>query len=181
MMRRLLKRLDRLALATLTLSALAQGLSCSAPPAREAQTAQTSKSVAFEFANIDGGVLAAEQMKGRVTVLLFVTTFDLSSQTQAKRLEDLFRTHSPRVNVIAVVMEAPKYVDLARSFRDVLGLNYPVGIADRKTLSSHSIFGRISLVPAWVILDAQGVLSATASGALTASQLEEAVLTAQGD
>ena len=75
-------------------------------------------------------MVSSEELRGRATVLLFVTTFDLASQAEAKHLEDLYRTHKPRINAVAVVMEAPKYAPLARSFAEVLGLSYPVALAD---------------------------------------------------
>jgi len=98
-------------------------------------------------------VVSSEELRGRATVLLFVTTFDLASQAEAKHLEDLYRTHKPRINAVAVVMEAPKYAPLARSFAEVLGLSYPVALADDATRQGRGPFGVISSVPSWVILD----------------------------
>ena len=109
--------------------------------------------VSYAWGTTDGRVVSSEELRGRATVLLFVTTFDLASQAEAKHLEDLYRTHKPRINAVAVVMEAPKYAPLARSFAEVLGLSYPVALADDATRQGRGPFGVISSVPSWVILD----------------------------
>lgn len=135
--------------------------------------------VEFAFGDIDGGVVSSMTTRGRVTVLLFVTTFDVSSQAQARRLEDLYRTHVPRLNATAVVLEAPRYVDLARTFRDVLDLHYPVTMVDQHAQSEHPILAKVKMVPTWLILDAAGRLSFVTTGALSPTQLDEAVQSAE--
>lgn len=108
-------------------------------------------------------------------MLLFVTTFDVLSQAGAKRLEDLYRSHAPRINALAVVLEAPQYVELARSFRDVLELSYPVALVEKQNLRSQGMLAAVQTVPAWVFLDSSGHVSFAGSGALSMTQLEEAV------
>jgi hypothetical protein len=110
-----------------------------------------------------------------VTVLLFVTTFDVFSQAAAKRLEDAFRSHVPRINALAVVMEAPQYVDLARSFRDVLELSYPVAIEDKRELQRQGVLSMVQGVPAWIFLNERGQVFAGGSGALSLSELEKTI------
>lgn len=131
--------------------------------------------VEYSFAGADGELIGSSTLQGRVTVLLFVTTFDLGSQVQAKRLEDLYRTHAPRINAVAVVLEAPRYVDLARSFKQVLELNYPIAMADQATLVGRGPFGTIDTVPTWVVLDRRGVLRKTLQGPLSPGALETLV------
>lgn len=131
------------------------------------------KPVHFSFAGVDGKAIESRDLRGRVTVLLFVTTFDIPSQAQAKRLEDLYRTHSPRLNAVAVVIEAPRYVDLARSYRQVLGLNYAIAMADKSSLAEHPQFRFVHAVPSWIFLDREGRINSSASGALSPGELEE--------
>jgi hypothetical protein len=135
--------------------------------------------VEYAFGGIDGEVVSSMSTRGRVTILLFVTTFDVTSQAQARRLEDLFRTHVPRLNAVAVVLEAPRYVDLARTFRDVLGLHYPVAMVDQHAQGAHSILARVKAVPTWIVLDARGRLTFATEGALTPAELEKVVQRAE--
>jgi peroxiredoxin len=143
--------------------------------APENQSPQNEAPIDFSFAGIDGSAVDASSTRGRATVLLFVTTFDVASQTQAKRLEDAYRLHAPRINAVAVVLEAPRYVDLARSFRDVLGLSYSIAMADKASLASNPQLKHVGAVPAWIFLDRSGRVSSVASGALHPDRIEALV------
>jgi hypothetical protein len=135
--------------------------------------------VEYAFGGIDGEEINSWKNQGRVTVLLFVTTFDIASQAQARRLEDLVRTHVPRLNAVAVVLEAPRYVSLARTFRDVLDLHYPVVMVDQHAIAEHPILANVKAVPTWIILDSMGRLSAARSGAFTPQELEQVAKNAE--
>jgi hypothetical protein len=129
--------------------------------------------VDFAFADIDGQTISDERVAGRVTVLLFATTFDLNSQAQAKFLEDAYRTHAPRINAVLVLLEPPKYVDLARSYRDILRLSYPVALADQDEVRSSARFPSVRAVPTWIVLDRNGRVEAFQEGNLDADRLEQ--------
>lgn len=134
---------------------------------------RSSKTADFAFPGIDGQVVSDEATRGRVTVLLFATTFDLDSQTQAKTLEDLYRTHAPRLNAVLVFLEAPQYVELARSFRDVLRLSYPVALGDQDELRQGGRFPAVIAVPTWVVLDRSSRVQAVREGAISIEGLRE--------
>lgn len=163
----------RLALRGLGLCAVGFVAACAAdtPPA-EAPLVR-GEPLGFVFGTADGEVLTSEKVRGRVTVLLFLTTFDLSSQVQAKYLEDLHRSHAPRFNAVAVVMEPPKNAELVRSFGEVLGLSYPVALADEGTLNGAGPFGAITSVPTWIVLDRDVRAVFAAAGALRPRELEK--------
>jgi hypothetical protein len=112
-------------------------------------------------------------------VLLFVTTFDVYSQAQAMRLEDLFRSHEPRINAVAIVMEPPKNIQLVRSFIDVLRLSYSVGMADHQELERQGLLGQIQSVPAWVFLNARGQVVNSGLGGFSMTELERTVVQAE--
>ncbi|NLE86491.1 MAG: TlpA family protein disulfide reductase [Myxococcales bacterium] len=135
--------------------------------------------VSYAWGTTDGRVVSSEELRGRATVLLFVTTFDLASQAEAKHLEDLYRTHKPRINAVAVVMEAPKYAPLARSFAEVLGLSYPVALADDATRQGRGPFGVISSVPSWVILDRDARPVFAHAGVVSLRQIERGLRSVQ--
>lgn len=153
------------------------GTESSAPP-QEAPSAR-GRPVSYAWGTTDGQVVTAEALQGRATVLLFVTTFDLASQAQAKYLEDLYRTHKPRINAVAVVMEPPKYAPLASSFAEVLGLSYPVALADDATRTGKGPFGAVTSVPSWVVLDRDARPVFAHAGALPPQELARSVRAAQ--
>jgi hypothetical protein len=160
-----------------TLAGFGSGCSSQQPTAEAPVT--RGEPLAYAFGTTDGSVVSSETTRGRVTVLLFLTTFDLASQAQAKHLEQLYRRHAPRFNAIAVVMEPPKYAELARSFGDVLGLSYPVALADEGTLSGAGPFGAVTSVPSWVVLDSEARAVFAQAGALAPRDLEKTIRAAE--
>jgi hypothetical protein len=126
----------------------------------------------FDFGTTDGEELSSQTTRGRVTVLVLVTTFDLASQVAAKRVNQVLHAHRPRINAAAVVLEAAKYAPLAEAFRSVLELSYPVALADLSTLQRDSTFGEVVSVPTLLVLDAEGREVARKSANFTVSELE---------
>ncbi|HYQ46935.1 MAG TPA: TlpA family protein disulfide reductase [Polyangiaceae bacterium] len=126
------------------------------PPEDESDAEARGHVQRYVFGTTQGEEVSAESMRGRVTALLFVTTFDLASQLAAKQLNQALHTHTPRINVAAIVLEAPKYAPLADVFRTSLKLSYPVAIADLAMLSQSSTLGGVHSVPTLIILDKEG-------------------------
>lgn len=159
------------ALALLLLSSACQRVAV--PPEEESSDSDTRGQVQrYVFGTTEGEELSAEGMRGRVTALLFVTTFDLASQLGAKQLNKALHTHRPRINAGAVVLEAPKYAPLADVFRTSLKLSYPVAIADLDMLVRNSTLGEVRSVPTLIILDAQGREVLRQYGAFSDEELE---------
>ncbi|MEI9939639.1 MAG: TlpA family protein disulfide reductase [Pseudomonadota bacterium] len=143
------------------------------PPAEEASATETRGQVQrYVFGTTDGEELSADSMRGRVTALLFVSTFDLASQVAAKQLNQALHTHRPRINAGAVVLEAAKYAPLADVFRSSLELSYPVALADLPTLAQNSTLGEVRSVPTLIIFDAQGREVLRQFGAFSSEQLD---------
>lgn len=158
------------------------GAACGGQPSpsrQEAVAPERGEVLSYAWGTTDGGVVSSDALRGRATVLLFVTTFDLASQAQAKHLEDVYRTHKPRINAVAVVMEPPKYAPLASSFAEVLGLSYPVALADDATRTGQGPFGAIQSVPSWVVLDRDSRLAFAHAGVVSVEQLVQRVRGAQ--
>lgn len=125
----------------------------------------------FSWGTIDGELIDSSQTRGRLTVLLFMTTFDLSSQEQAKRLQDLQVFHKPRINAVGVMLEAPRNIDLVRTFRDSIGITYPITLFSTELLKSSSWGPVVHGIPTWVFLDREGRIAAVHEGPLSPSQL----------
>ena len=161
-----------LSFALLAVSSLGacQRVDDSAPP--ELSTPSKGRVQRFAFGTTQGEEINSDNTRGAVTVLLFVTTFDLASQVAAKRLEQVLHAHRPPIRAGAVVMEAAKYAPLADVFRSSLELSYPVAIADLATVQQSSTFGEILSVPTALVLDAEGREVLRKSGTFTVSELE---------
>lgn len=137
--------------------------------------ARSGSTIRFDFPLPGGGHVGSRDVAGRATAVIFITTFDLPSQALAKRLDDVLRAHKPRANGVAVVLEAPKYADLAQAFGESLSLSYPVAMADQATLQGEGPFGDIDGVPLMVVLDHQGREIARFAGVASVDQIDDAL------
>jgi hypothetical protein len=143
------------------------------PPQDETDPETRGQVQRYVLGTTEGEEVSAETMRGRVTALIFVTTFDLASQVAAKQLNQALHTHVPRINVAAVVLEAPKYATLADVFRSSLRLSYPVAIADLDLLARNSTLGEVRSVPTLVILDKHGREMSRHYGAFSNQELDD--------
>jgi hypothetical protein len=91
-----------------------------------------------------------------VSVIGFLTTYDVYSQAEARYLATLERRHTPRVNVAALMLEAPENRPLVEAFVASLGLGFPVAIADAATIAGDGPFPGLHHVPSVVVIDRAG-------------------------
>lgn len=161
--------LRALALSVLALSGCYRSDGPSSAPASVA----AGDPVQFTFGTIDGGELSSDTTRGRSTLLLFVTTYDLPSQAEALLMRDVVARHKPRANAGVVMMEPPHSAGLAQVWRDSLKLDVPVAMASPSLLAGESSLGRVSGVPTLVALDRRGRLVTRREGALSEAQIIE--------
>jgi hypothetical protein len=136
--------------------------------------------VQFTFGTIDGGEVSSDTTRGRSTLLLFVTTYDLPSQAEALVMRDVVATHKPRANAAVVMMEPPQSAALAQVWRDSLKLELPVAMASPSLLAGEGSLGRVHGVPTLLVLDRGGRVVARREGALSEAQIIECLKQADG-
>jgi hypothetical protein len=124
-------------------------------PVAAATTLTVGAPVDFRFPLPEGASISQEDLAGRYSVVLFLTTYDTISQVLARRLDELLRTRKPRINVLAVALEPPQNAPLVAVYRTTLNLAYPVALADQDTLEGRGPFGDVKAVPAMTLLDRQ--------------------------
>jgi hypothetical protein len=110
----------------------------------------------FTYTAIDGRAISTETLRNRISVIGFLTTYDMASQQQARYLALLERHHTPRINVAVLMLEAPENLPLVEAFATSLGLKCPVAIADSATIAGEGPFTGLHHVPSVVILDRAG-------------------------
>jgi hypothetical protein len=130
----------------------------------------------FQYQLTDGvSWLSSEILRGRPTVLGFLTTYDLASQAQARFLNGIARRLAGRAQVAAIMLERVENRPLILAFRDGLNLAYPVALGDPELIGGGGPFGDVHAVPATVVLDADARLVWKKLG-LTAEKEIEKVL-----
>jgi len=154
-------------------------LSCSGEPRPPAidlpRTTTLGSQLRFAYQAIDGRPISSESMANRVTLIGFLTTYDVHSQAEARLLAAIERHHAPRINVAALMLEAPENLPLVEAFTASLGLAYPVAIADGATIAGEGPFAGLHQVPSVVVLDRAGREAWRHVGFTTEAALEAAV------
>ncbi len=166
-------------LLTVLVGILLASCHASVEPNQAVEASRDRPVVEFSLPDVDGTIVSSAQLRGRVSVLLFLTTFDIASQAQARRLEDMVRTHTPRINGLGIVVEAPRYAALVTEYKHSLGLSFPLVLGEREVLQGHEQLRRVTSVPAWIVLDKEGRVSSSAAGALNFDELEKLVREAE--
>ena len=137
--------------------AVALAVGCAAKPAEPKAKFLLSRDLSdWIFATPEGKPYTSEDAKGRVTVLLFLTTYDAASQMAVSRLNLEIHRLKRRINAIGIALEPPNHSLLVGVFRDSLHLTFPLLLPDPATLAGQGPFGAIDVVPTWVILDVYG-------------------------
>jgi hypothetical protein len=153
---------------------------CTRPPGVKGNSpSAVGEVVSYSFGTLDGELLTSQKFQGRVTVLLFGTSYDLATQAVSKRLNQLWHEHTPRINVALVLVEPPENADMARAYKDLMGLDYPVALADSDPSHVGGPFGPIRVIPSWVFLTRSGRVATSAVGDVSLRDLDRLVEAAE--
>ena len=161
----------------IALALAASLVSCSKPPQPATPAAQQASgpTLRFRFEAIDGRPISTASLANRVSVIGFLTTYDMASQVMARFLATLERRHSPRINVAVLMLESPDNRLLVQAFADSLRLSYPIALADDATLAGEGPFTGLHHVPSVVVLDRRVREAWRHVGGVDAATLEAAV------
>lgn len=108
----------------------------------------------FEFDSLDGRPVSAAAMRGKPTVIAFVTTDSLAGQAQVDFLVAMAKHDAARVNYAVVAISVER--ELAELYAKSLSLTFPVAILDPGKALGATAFGDLSVVPVTVLLDPGG-------------------------
>jgi hypothetical protein len=165
------------------LAALLAGCVSTASPAavQAAPEVPRGEPLEFSFSGVEQEVVNSATTRGRVTLLVFVTTYDMASQVLLRRIGEVMVRFVPRINAAAVVLEAPRYAELLPAYRDSLQLPFPVVMTDFATQQGRGPFATIQHVPTVLVLDRTGREVARRQGLLAVEELERELARATGN
>jgi len=145
---------------------------CAKGPAGAANSAKSNGELDYAFGAIDGSLINSADNRGRVTILLFGASYDLVTQAVSRRLNELWHSHTPRINVALLLLEPPQNVEMVRAYREMLSIDYPVGLASSGAGVAGGAFSPLQVIPTWIFLDKKGKLAAKGFGDLSLEVLE---------
>lgn len=116
----------------------------------------TDRPVAYVFDSLDDRPVSSDAMRGKPTVLAFVTTGDLVGQAQVDFLVAMARNDKDKVNYALVAFHPRREIVLVDAYVQTLKVEFPVALADATAMSDKGPFGEIPAVPTVVVLDRLG-------------------------
>jgi hypothetical protein len=110
--------------------------------------------IEFSFDSLDARPVSSGSMRGKPTIVAFVTTDSLPAQAQVDFLSAMAKRDADRVNYAVVAFAADR--ELVDLYAKSLALKFPVAAIDPGKASGTTAFGDLSLVPVTVLLDRHG-------------------------
>jgi hypothetical protein len=127
-------------------------------------TAATSPPVTFEYDSLDDRAVSGEAMRGKPTVVAFVTTGSLPSQAQVDFLVAMADHDADRTNYLMVALDPRENRELVELYRTTLHVRFPVAMGDDTVRAGAGPFGDVTGVPCTVVLDRAGRVAARVGG-----------------
>jgi hypothetical protein len=121
-----------------------------------APAASTGPRVDFTFDSLDERPVSSASTRGKVTVLVFVTTGSILAQAQVDFLVAMAKNDGDRINYAAVALETRENRELVELYRKALSIPFPLAMADAETLAGTGPFHDVSAVPVTVLIDLSG-------------------------
>ncbi len=116
------------------------------------------KAAVYEFDSLDERPVSSEAMRGKPTVIVFVSTGDIVGQAQVSYLVHMAKSDGDRVNYAMVALHPRKEIVLVEAYCRTLGVEFPVALGDPSVTKAGGPFGEIPAVPTLVLLDREGRL-----------------------
>jgi hypothetical protein len=111
------------------------------------------KATTYAFDSIDERAVTSDTMRGKPTVIAFITTGDIVGQAQVSYLVHMAKNDGDRVNYVVVALHPRKEIVLVETYKHTLGVDFPVALADASATGANGPFGEIPAVPTVVVLD----------------------------
>ena len=125
--------------------------------------------VPFAFDSLDERIVSADTMRGKPTLIAFVTTDSLAAQAQVDFLVAMAKKDAIAVNYVVVALGPEDTRELVELYRRALHVTFPVAMADGATLAGGGSFGDVRAVPVTILLDRDGRVVWRADGRVAKS------------
>jgi hypothetical protein len=133
----------------------------------------------YSFDSLDARPCTSAALRGKPTVLAFISTYDLESQAQVDYLATMAKHDGDRVNYAIVALEPPANRELVEAFRrfvaDKFGVSLLAAIGDAATIAGGGPFGDVHVVPTVVVLDREGKIAWRKTGVSKSDEIRTAM------
>jgi hypothetical protein len=131
--------------------------------------------VSFAFDSLDARPVSGAALRGKPTVMAFVTTYDLGCQAQVNYLVAMAKNDADKVNYVLVALERREERELVEVYRTNLGVTFPVALADDPTIAGGGPLGDVHKIPTVVVLDRSGRVAWKKAGLAKSDEIRAAL------
>jgi len=124
----------------------------------------------YAFDSLDARPVSSEALRGKPTVLTFVTTYDPISQLQVNVLVAL-ADDMPEVQLVLVALQDASARELVEIYRDTMKVKFPVALGDVASIAGGGGLGDVHQVPTTVMLGRDGRVVWRHTGAVRGDEL----------
>lgn len=149
--------------AWLAAAMVAASAACAPAPAAPAEapvvgasTVAVHPAIDFTFDSLDDRPVSSAATRGKVTVIVFVTTGSLMAQAQVDYVVAMANRDGDKVNYLLVAVETRDNRELVDLYRKTLKVAFPVAVIDPVSAAAAGAFGDVTAVPVTVVLDRTG-------------------------
>jgi len=161
-------------LAVLFVFVAACGSKTSGPPVGVSDKPGTSvpmdRPINFVFDSLDERPVSSDAMRGKPSVIVFVTTGDLTGQAQVDYLVAMAKNDKDKVNYAIVALHPRREIVLVDAYVRALKVDFPVALGDASAMTNGP-FGEILTVPTVVVLDHEGRIAWKHTGLAKSDEL----------
>jgi hypothetical protein len=131
--------------------------------------------VAFVYDSLDARPVSSTATRGKPTILVFVTTYDIGCDAQVRFLVAMAKNDGDKTNYVLVALEKREERELVELYRTNLGVTFPVALADESTISGGGPLGDVHKIPTVVVLDRAGRIAWKKVGLAKADEIRAAL------
>ena len=128
------------------------------PAPREDERGEREQVRPFAFDSLDERPVSRDTFRGKPAVILFLTTWDLTSQAEATVLGKLAERDGPKVAYAIVALHDRHERELVEAYARSLKVTFPVALGDDESRVGRGPLGDVHMIPTTVVLDADGRL-----------------------
>lgn len=140
------------------LAGLSVGACASDRPPQDGSAAVREEVHPFVFDSLDERPVSREALRGKPAVLLFLTTWDLSSQAQVAVLVKMAERDGPKVSYAIVALHERHERELVEAYAHTLKVTFPVALGDSESRAGRGPLGDVHMIPTTIVIDAEGRL-----------------------
>jgi hypothetical protein len=131
--------------------------------------------VSFTYDSLDARPVSSFALRGKPTVMAFVTTYDLGCQAQVNYLVAMAKNDGDKTNYALVALEKREERELVEVYRTNLGVTFPVALADEPTIAGSGPLGDVHKIPTVVVLDRSSRIAWKKTGLAKSDEIRAAL------